>query len=180
MIIRSDTELKESQARRTKLEEHIRRIRAELAGKLDESNISVAISPQQAMLEELEWDIGFYTRLKRGDLDAIPNYPPEDRGKVLVCLRLAKGWSQRELANALGVSEAVVSRDERNEYQGVSLEKYGKVLSTLGYQDNPRFEPVGHTQQREAIMIDQPMFLKIAASYTPEEKLIISEEAKHA
>jgi transcriptional regulator with XRE-family HTH domain len=40
--------------------------------------------------------------------------------------------SQKELAERLGVSEAVVSHDERNEYHAVSVDKAQRVLDALG------------------------------------------------
>ena len=45
----------------------------------------------------------------------------EDSGHLLISLRIAKGISQRELAKRLNVHESQVSRDERNEYFGITL-----------------------------------------------------------
>ena len=53
-------------------------------------------------------------------------------GRLLVSLRVFKGVGQRELAARLGVHESQVSRDERNEYRGVTLERAGRVLEALG------------------------------------------------
>jgi transcriptional regulator with XRE-family HTH domain len=40
--------------------------------------------------------------------------------------------TQKQLAHLLGVSEANVSRDERNEYHAVTVEKAQRVLDALG------------------------------------------------
>ncbi|MDZ7772199.1 MAG: helix-turn-helix transcriptional regulator [Balneolaceae bacterium] len=56
-------------------------------------------------------------------------------GRWLIGLRIAKGWTQEELANRLGVSQAQVSRDENNEYHGISVEKAQKILDVF----NARF-----------------------------------------
>jgi ribosome-binding protein aMBF1 (putative translation factor) len=40
--------------------------------------------------------------------------------------------SQRELAAKLEVHESQVSRDERNEYHGITVERAIKILDTLG------------------------------------------------
>src|SRR5712664_3443154 len=45
--------------------------------------------------------------------------------------RVAQGISQRELARRLGVHETQVSRDERNEYFGITLERAAKILDVL-------------------------------------------------
>ena len=42
-----------------------------------------------------------------------------------------QGISQRELARRLGVHETQVSRDERNEYFGITLERAAKILNVL-------------------------------------------------
>ena len=46
-------------------------------------------------------------------------------------LRIAKGISQRELASRLGVHESQVSRDERNEYHGITLDRANRILEAL-------------------------------------------------
>jgi len=85
-----------------------------------------------------------YEQFKGADVDAVPDFAPEERGKALICLRILKAWTQRQLAEALGISEGVVSRDERNEYHGISLEKYGKVLAALGFVDHLRYVVKSH------------------------------------
>jgi len=51
---------------------------------------------------------------------------------LLVSLRIAQGMSQRELAAKLDVHESQFSRDERNEYHGMTVDWAIKVLDTLG------------------------------------------------
>jgi transcriptional regulator with XRE-family HTH domain len=62
--------------------------------------------------------------------------PPVDSfesiGQSLVALRIAKGLTQRELAQRLDVAEAQVSRDERNEYHGITIERAQRVLNAMG------------------------------------------------
>jgi transcriptional regulator with XRE-family HTH domain len=55
-------------------------------------------------------------------------------GNLLVALRVNNDISQKELANRLGVKESQVSRDEKNEYRGASIEKVSEVLKVLGAQ----------------------------------------------
>ncbi len=51
---------------------------------------------------------------------------------MLVALRISKGVKQKDLAEKLGIKESQVSRDERNEYHGASVDKIQKVLDVLG------------------------------------------------
>jgi len=42
--------------------------------------------------------------------------------------------TQRELAKRLEVSESQVSRDERNEYHGITVDRAQRVLDALGVE----------------------------------------------
>ena len=48
-----------------------------------------------------------------------------------MALRIAKGLTQRELAEHLGVHQSQVSRDERNEYHGITLERARRILHAM-------------------------------------------------
>ena len=74
-------------------------------------------------------EVESYERLKRGEFDDLENF--RGLGQLLISLRIAQGLSQRELAKRLGVHESQVSRDERNEYFGMTLERAMKVLDAL-------------------------------------------------
>jgi hypothetical protein len=177
MMIRNDSELRESQERLADLREQVERIRTELTQRgLGDDAVSIAVAPQITMAEDIAWEVTFFERLKAGDIEAIPDFAPEERGRALICLRIAKGWNQRELADALSVSEAVVSRDERNEYHGISLERYGKVLAALGFEEHPRFEaaaggPLAAT--RPITITSFPVMHSMAALFIPPASLNI-------
>jgi biotin operon repressor len=66
---------------------------------------------------EVEW----YKRVRRRDFGVIRDLSAV--GTLLIALRIANGLSQRELAEKLGVSEAQVSRDERNEHHGITVDR---------------------------------------------------------
>jgi len=85
--------------------------------------------------EELAAECVLYTRLRTEGVTAVPAYPPEQRGKALIALRIARGLSQKELADLLGVSEPQVSRDEKTEYRGVTQKRYARILKALGVEE---------------------------------------------
>ena len=60
-----------------------------------------------------------YEKLKRGEFDELDNL--RGLGHLLISIRIAQGLSQRDLAKRLNVHESQVSRDERNEYFGITL-----------------------------------------------------------
>jgi transcriptional regulator with XRE-family HTH domain len=48
--------------------------------------------------------------------------------------------TQRQLAEQMGVNESAVSRDERNEYHGITVERAKRVLDALGVRLVTRVE----------------------------------------
>ncbi len=59
---------------------------------------------------------------------------------MLIAVRIAQGISQRELARRLEVHESQISRDERNEYFGITLERAIKVLDALNVRLHTKVE----------------------------------------
>jgi len=92
--------------------------------------IQLAIDPLASFTMQLEEEIHFYENIKRGVFPELQNL--EGLGRLLIALRINRNIQQKELAQALGVTESQVSRDERNEYQGASIEKIREVLKVLG------------------------------------------------
>ena len=86
----------------------------------------------------MQEEIGRYERLKRGEFDEVQNL--EGLGRLFVALRIAKGISQRELAERLGVHESQVSRDERNEYHNITVDRASRILDALGVRMRSLFE----------------------------------------
>lgn len=91
-----------------------------------------AMEPVESFSEQLKDEIEVYERMCRGDVGALRSLTTI--GQWLVGLRIARGWNQKQLADMLGVSEAQVSRDERHEYYGVTVERAQKILETLGVE----------------------------------------------
>ncbi len=87
---------------------------------------------------QLNEEVDSYERLKRREFDEIDNF--RGFGHLLISLRIAQGMTQRELARRLGVHESQISRDERNEYFGVTLERAMKVLEALQVRLRSRVE----------------------------------------
>lgn len=108
------------------LDEHEKKMKA--AG-LNSEQIKLAIDPLLTFTLQLREEVEEYEKLKRGQFDAVVNL--SGLGRALIALRIYKGMSQKELGEKLGVSEPQVSRDERNEYHGASIEKIQKVLNAL-------------------------------------------------
>jgi len=97
---------------------------------LSPEEIERGLAPIKAFRAQLEEEIAWYDRVCRHDFDAIQGLTGV--GQLLIAARIANSLSQRELAERLGVSEVQVSRDERNEYHGITVERAQRILDTLG------------------------------------------------
>lgn len=96
---------------------------------LSEEEIDRAIQPLLSFHEQLKEEVEAYERLKRGDFGTLYNL--NSIGRWLIGLRIAKGWTQTELARRLEVTQAQVSKDENNEYHGISVERAQKILEVF-------------------------------------------------
>ncbi|HTQ56496.1 MAG TPA: helix-turn-helix transcriptional regulator [Bryobacteraceae bacterium] len=138
-MIRNETEYQEASARlaeeRKRLAEHKARLKG--AG-LGEDEIKRVIDPMQSFHLQLREEVESYERLKRGEFDELENF--HGFGHLLISLRIAKGISQRDLARRLNVHESQVSRDERNEYFGITLERAMRILDALDVRLHTKVE----------------------------------------
>lgn len=129
-MIRNESEYKEAVARleeeSARLSEHRGRLKD--AG-LTEEEIKRVIDPMESFHLQLKEEVASYERLKRREFDELENL--RGFGHLLISLRIAQGLSQRELARRLDVHESQVSRDERNEYFGITVERAARILEAL-------------------------------------------------
>ena len=111
-MIRGENEYKEATRRLAEDREFIAHQRAtfEVAG-LTVDEIERGLEPALAFHAQLAEEVAWYERVKRFDFDVISNLT--EIGRLLIAIRSAQDISEKELADALGVSEAQVSRDER-------------------------------------------------------------------
>lgn len=138
-MIRNETEYQEGVRR---LGEEAKRLTDHQA-RLEEMHLGPdevkrALDPLRSFHLQLQEEVESYERLKRGDMGEVTNL--HGLGHMLVALRIALGLTQRELAERLSVHESQVSRDERNEYHGITVERVSRILDALAVRLTSRFE----------------------------------------
>jgi ribosome-binding protein aMBF1 (putative translation factor) len=138
-MIRNETEYQEASARltdeRNRLADH--RARLKETGLSDEE-IKRVIDPIESFHLQLKEEVESYERLKRGEFEELENL--RGLGHLLISIRIAQGISQRDLAKRLNVHESQVSRDERNEYFSITLERAVKILDALNVRLHTKVE----------------------------------------
>ena len=132
-MIRNENEYREAVQRLTDEKQRIARQRAELEKmRLSQEEVKRVLDPMRSFHLQLQEEVESYERLKRGEFGEIHNL--RGLGHLLIAVRIARGISQRQLAERLDVHESQVSRDERNEYHGITLERAARILDALGVE----------------------------------------------
>jgi DNA-binding XRE family transcriptional regulator len=130
-MLRTEQEYKAAKAQLSKLTELLEKQREKFKAKgYKAKEVENLMAPTITYARQTAEEIEFYEQLLAGKVPAVSSF--SSAGQLLVAARIAKKWTQRDLAQALGVSEAVVSRDERNEYHAVTIEKAQRVAEALG------------------------------------------------
>jgi DNA-binding Xre family transcriptional regulator len=138
-VIRSEKEYREAVERLNQDEEVLTLQKEKLEGLgLSEEEVHRALGPMLSFRAQLEEEVEWYERVRRRDFGVIRDLSAV--GTLLIAMRIANGLSQRELAERLGVSEAQVSRDERNEYHGITVNRVQRVLDAMGETLTSRVE----------------------------------------
>ncbi len=110
-----------------------------------------ALQPIQSFHEQLREEVRMYERMKRGDMGALRNLT--SIGRWLIGVRIAKGLTQQELAERLGVAPSQVSRDETNDYHGISVDRAQRILEAMDVRFEAHLtEPVVDEVQRNDLV----------------------------
>ena len=140
-MIRNEIDYRESVQRLREQERRLSEQRESLVQMgLTPDQVARVTAPVESFHQQVAEEVESYERLKRGEFDEIRNL--HGIGRLLTAIRIYRGLSQRELAQRLGVHESQVSRDERNEYHNITLERAGRILDVLGVELSSHVEEV--------------------------------------
>jgi HTH-type transcriptional regulator / antitoxin HigA len=93
-----------------------------------------------AQADDLRAEIVEYERLRSGEQVSFAAGSLAELATVLVKARIARGWTQRQLAEALGMAEQQIQRYEANDYRSTSLARLCDIADTLGVRVEPSGE----------------------------------------
>lgn len=140
-MIRTESEYRETLKRIEQAEDAFGEEERKLASQgLTREQIKRMLDPSRSFHAQIKSEIKYYEKLKEGKFEDLHNL--QDLGQLLIAFRIASGLSQRDLADRLGVHESQVSRDERNEYHGVTVDRVNRIIETLGVQMTTRVDKV--------------------------------------
>lgn len=141
MIIRNESE-------RRRAEEQIEYLRSELekmptGEQQDEVSRSV-MSGLRMQISDIENKLTEYERLKKGLPSPLTADSFDDIGELIIKARIARGWSQADLAEALDMKQQQVQRYERNDWQKISLWRLQEAVEALDLEVSIRAWPHSH------------------------------------
>jgi HTH-type transcriptional regulator / antitoxin HigA len=82
--------------------------------------------------DDLRAELADYDQLRNGRQSTFDAASLEELSTVLVKARIARGWTQRQLAEALGMAEQQIQRYEANDYRSTSLARLCDIANVLG------------------------------------------------
>lgn len=104
------------------------------------------MQPLISFHSQLTEEVEAYEGMKRGNLGTL--YEFNNIGRWLIGVRIALGMTQKEFAEKLGVTPAQVSRDETNEYHGITVDKAQRILETFNIRFKAEIdEPISNRRE---------------------------------
>ena len=96
-----------------------------------------------AMASEIGDELAEYEAITSGRRTWFEVADIDSLGEALIKARLARGWTQRQLAEKLDVSEQMVQKDEARQYEHAGLARIAEIADVLGFALTGQFWPVG-------------------------------------
>jgi len=130
-MIRTDKEYNELKERLSNARQLLDEQRKHLENQgLSEKEVERALQPTVSFQNQQFEELAFYEGLKKGKIpECFRSF--SSIGKLLIASRIAQGLTQKELADRLNVKESVISRDEKNEYHGITAERAQRIADAL-------------------------------------------------
>lgn len=85
----------------------------------------------ESQLAELEAQLREYEKLRSGKLKKLKKSSFQNLPLALIRARIAKGYTQKDLARKLGVKEQQIQRYEETDYASASLNRVNEVIKAL-------------------------------------------------
>lgn len=137
----------EKQYRSTRVQlEKMRQARLTLDDGASSVPAVVRIAQQAAFdsqIEELEEAVDLYGRLRSGEITDFEAEGLHQLPDILIQARIARGMSQKEFGDYIGVKEQQIQRYEAERYRSASLDRLVEIADALGIQIHKRAELLG-------------------------------------
>jgi ribosome-binding protein aMBF1 (putative translation factor) len=127
-VIRNLHQYRVTKAQMTRLEKALKRARAAKTT-LQPALHKAMITGMEAQVAELRQELEEYDSLKNRDVITAGSF--EELPEILIKARIARGWTQAQLARKLKLKEQQIQRYETVNYRTVSVARLAEVARAL-------------------------------------------------
>jgi HTH-type transcriptional regulator/antitoxin HigA len=131
-MIRNDKEYRHSKERLSELEMELQGLSSVRRSAERDEVASAVIDALRMQIEDLESEITEYEDLKEGRLLSFGADNLDSLGEIITKARIARGLTQAELGELLGMTQQQVQRYERDGWQKISLWRLAEAADALG------------------------------------------------
>ena len=131
-MISNDRQYQHSRKQVSELEALLASLRAGTAG--DNGFRDVQEAALVGQIDDVRAEIAEYEELRSGTATTFEATTLAGLADALIKARIARGWTQADLAAALGVAEQQIQRYESSRYAGASLARLGDIASALNVE----------------------------------------------
>jgi len=152
-MITNERQYRISRAQLKKLRDAARAFDIEETAKYPKSLVlaKAELGALMSEVDDLKAQVKEYEDLKSGFVTGLKATSLEELPTVLIKARIAKGLSQRQLANALGVKEQQIQRYESSDYTSVSLRRLVRVAEALGLNTSEVAEVTASSDEEASV-----------------------------
>lgn len=130
-MITNEVQRRSTEAHLRQFEEALANLEAKHRGKKRSKLARLEIDAVRSQADDLRAELEEYDRLRSGAVSTFEAASVQELATLLIKARIARGWSQRQLADMLGVAEQQVQRYESTGYRSASLARIGDVAAAL-------------------------------------------------
>jgi transcriptional regulator with XRE-family HTH domain len=94
------------------------------------------------LANEVQQEIDEYIGIRDGYVNLFAIESIDDLAAAVTKARIARRWTQKQLADSLGVSEQMVQKDESRGYEKAGVGRLAEVVDVLGYQLVGELRPI--------------------------------------
>ena len=94
------------------------------------------------LADEVQQEIDEYIGIRDGHVNLFAIESIDDLAAAVTKARIARRWTQKQLADSLGVSEQMVQKDESRGYEKAGVARLAEVVDVLGYQLVGELRPI--------------------------------------
>jgi len=133
-MITNDVQYRNTKSVLAQLRTAAANLEAGLADADDRKLHQLQLDAALAQIEDLVVEVDEYEQLRSGETTSFTADGLGEISTLLIQARIARGWSQRRLAEQLGIAEQQIQRYEANGYATASLVRLCEIAEALGLQ----------------------------------------------